>query len=195
MAGVIEKAPGKDDVVCHYLPHRPVVKTHGTTKIRPVFNASACKKGYPSLNQCLETSPNLIELIPSSLNRFREGEIGIVADIKKVFLQITVNETDRDYLRFFWVVNNEIVIFRHCRVVFGLACSPFLLAAILELYLSSYLEYAGKVRSTAEKLKQSFYVDNCLTSANSDREVKEFIQEAIDYDGGRFRVTEMESLG
>ncbi|KYM96053.1 hypothetical protein ALC62_13304 [Cyphomyrmex costatus] len=33
--GVIEKVPGEGSVLGHYLPHRPVVKTHGTTKIRP----------------------------------------------------------------------------------------------------------------------------------------------------------------
>ena len=36
---------------CHCLPHRPVFKSYGSTKIRPVFDASAQKKGYPSLNQ------------------------------------------------------------------------------------------------------------------------------------------------
>ncbi|XP_072389317.1 uncharacterized protein [Diabrotica undecimpunctata] len=39
----------------HYLPHRPVIKPSSiTTKIRPVFDASAREKDSPSLNQCLE---------------------------------------------------------------------------------------------------------------------------------------------
>ncbi|KAJ8969022.1 hypothetical protein NQ317_012213 [Molorchus minor] len=37
----------------HYLPHRPVTKEHSTTKIRPVFDASARDKDRP-LNHCLE---------------------------------------------------------------------------------------------------------------------------------------------
>ena len=37
----------------HYLPHRPVVKESGTTRVRPVFDASARERGQPSLNQCL----------------------------------------------------------------------------------------------------------------------------------------------
>jgi len=40
----------------HYLPHRPVVKESGTTKVRPVFDASARERGQPSLNQCLENA-------------------------------------------------------------------------------------------------------------------------------------------
>ncbi|XP_077280520.1 uncharacterized protein LOC143907553 [Temnothorax americanus] len=49
--GIIERVPDKEvNDLGHYLPHRPVVKTHGTTKIRPVLDASVCNKGYPSLN-------------------------------------------------------------------------------------------------------------------------------------------------
>ncbi|UYV75046.1 hypothetical protein LAZ67_12002228 [Cordylochernes scorpioides] len=46
--------------------------------------------------------PNLIEMIPNLMLRFRIGKFGVVADIKKAFLQIEVNERDRDYLRFLW---------------------------------------------------------------------------------------------
>lgn len=173
--GIIERVPdGEVDKLGHYLPHRPVVKMHSTTKIRPVFDASACNKGYPSLNQCLEKGPNLIELVPSALNKFREGEIGVVSDIKKAFLQIVISKADRDYLRFFWIVNNEIVIFRHRRVVFGLTCSPFLLAAIIELHLSNVDENPELIG----KLKGSFYVDNCVTSVNSEDELRMFREEA-----------------
>ncbi|GBM29544.1 hypothetical protein AVEN_129401-1 [Araneus ventricosus] len=43
----------------HYLPHRPVVKQQGTTKVRPVFDTSARQVGSPSLNQCLESGRRL----------------------------------------------------------------------------------------------------------------------------------------
>ncbi|XP_050315273.1 uncharacterized protein LOC126749610, partial [Anthonomus grandis grandis] len=71
--GVIELVPDSDDNLGHYLPHRPVIKSSSncTTKIRPVFDASAKVKGKVSLNQCLEKGPNLIELIPEILTRFR----------------------------------------------------------------------------------------------------------------------------
>ncbi|UYV84450.1 hypothetical protein LAZ67_X002223 [Cordylochernes scorpioides] len=76
---------------CNYLPHRPVLKVSHTTPIRPVFDASCKKKGLPSLNQCLENGDNLIELIPDLLLRFRLGRYGIIADIRKAFLQIQPN--------------------------------------------------------------------------------------------------------
>ncbi|GBM23887.1 hypothetical protein AVEN_208517-1 [Araneus ventricosus] len=64
-------------------------------KIRPVFDASAKTPNHPSLNDCLETRLNLIETIPSVLARFRLHKIGVISDIKRAFLQISLNKRDR----------------------------------------------------------------------------------------------------
>ncbi|GFU94161.1 integrase catalytic domain-containing protein [Trichonephila clavipes] len=66
-------------------------------------------------------------------------------------------------------------IFRHSRLVFGLTCSPFLLAAVLNYHLEETKEYFP---DTSEKLKNSFYVDNCVTSVCDAEELSHFIQEA-----------------
>ncbi|UYV72138.1 hypothetical protein LAZ67_9001944 [Cordylochernes scorpioides] len=123
---------------CSYLPHRPVLKDSHTTPIRPVFDASCKKKGLSSLNQCLEKGDNLIELIPDLLLRFRLGKYGIIADMRKAFLQIQVREEDREFLRFLWWKKDQktLKFYRHCRVVFGLTSSPFLLAATIKYHLS-----------------------------------------------------------
>ncbi|GBM45056.1 hypothetical protein AVEN_98899-1 [Araneus ventricosus] len=89
-----------DNLICTYLPHRAVIKENSTTKIRPVFGASAKQKNRSSLNSCLEEGPNLVELIPSILNIFRFGAFGVIADIMKALLQISIDDKDRDYLRF-----------------------------------------------------------------------------------------------
>ena len=124
--GIIELVPTCDlDKNSHYLPHRPVLKeNNATTRIRPVFDASAKGKYSPSLNDCLERGRNMIEQIPSVMLRFREGKFGAIADIAKAFLQISINPKDRDYLRFLWYGNedrNEIIEYRHRRVVFVVA--------------------------------------------------------------------------
>ncbi|GFX28544.1 DUF1758 domain-containing protein [Trichonephila clavipes] len=84
---IIERVPDLElNKECHYLAHRPVIKLDSqTTKIRPVFDASASEKGKPSLNECLLKGTNLIELIPDILDRFRMYPIGISADIEKAF--------------------------------------------------------------------------------------------------------------
>ncbi|GFW35564.1 uncharacterized protein TNCV_2462061 [Trichonephila clavipes] len=72
---IIEKVESHQEIdEEHYLPHRPVFKENSTTKVRPVFDGSAKEKNSPSINDCLEKGPNLIELIPSLINRFRFGK-------------------------------------------------------------------------------------------------------------------------
>ncbi|GFX95794.1 CCHC-type domain-containing protein [Trichonephila clavipes] len=91
--GVIEEIPGKElPVGTHYLPHRPVIKETSSMKIRPVFDASAKINNHPSLNDCLETGNNLIESVPAILARFRLKPIGVISDIRRAFLQISLHE-------------------------------------------------------------------------------------------------------
>ncbi|UYV60209.1 hypothetical protein LAZ67_1000406 [Cordylochernes scorpioides] len=172
--GIIEKVPAEQhDAEAFYLPHRPVVKlSSGTTPIRPVFDASSKVYRSPSLNDCLEKGPNLIEMIPNLMLRFRNGKFGVVADIKKAFLQIEVNERDRDYLRFLWYSQNreKTEVFRHRRVVFGVNCSSFILGAVIEYHLSNV---RPEHKPLAQRLQKSFYVDNLVTSVNSFEELQD----------------------
>lgn len=101
--GIIEKVPAFEVTKKgYYLSHRLVIKKEGTTKIRPVFDASAESKDSSLLNQCLETGPKFIEFIPTLLHRFREIKIGVTADITKTFLQINISSAEKDVLRFLW---------------------------------------------------------------------------------------------
>ncbi|GFX50307.1 uncharacterized protein TNCV_338421 [Trichonephila clavipes] len=172
---IIERVPEVElNNECHYLPHRPVIKLgSATTKIRPVFDASAREKGKPSLNDCLYKGVNLIELIPDILDRFRIYPVGIVADIEKAFLMLSVAPKDRDYLRFFFPCNGKQLVYRHCRVVFGVSSSPYLLnASIMHLLENCNSE----CKEVAQKLKSSFYVDNCVTGVFSADEIEIFIE-------------------
>ncbi|GFV84465.1 DUF1758 domain-containing protein [Trichonephila clavipes] len=101
--GIIEEVP-KNEVRCYgnYLPHRAVIKLSGSTSpICLVFDASARLANYPSLNRSLACGPNLIELIPDIL-QFREREFGVIADIRKAFLQKNIRKEDRDFIRLLW---------------------------------------------------------------------------------------------
>lgn len=168
----------------HYLPHRPVVKEGSTTRIRPVFDASAKEQGGPSLNQCLEKGPNLIELIPDILIRFRQNKIGVTADIRKAFLQISVHPNDRDFVRFLWVDSDgHEKIYRHRRVIFGVNSSPFLLGATIEYHISQAINKCKKNDKaysieTLSRLADSFYVDNCVASVPNTNTLENFIRES-----------------
>ncbi|GFS77842.1 integrase catalytic domain-containing protein [Trichonephila clavipes] len=167
---IIERVPEVElNNECHYLPHRPVIKLDSaTTKIRPVFNASAREKGKPSLNDCLYKGVNLIELILDILDRFRIYPVRIVADIEKAFLMLSVAPKDRLSHRFFSPCNEKQLVNRHCRVVFGMSSSPYLLnASIMHLLENCNSE----CKEVAQKLKSSFYVDNCVTGVFSSDEI------------------------
>ncbi|XP_021947712.1 uncharacterized protein LOC110845573 [Folsomia candida] len=175
------------EVGVHYLPHHAVFKPQSlTTPVRPVFDAS-CKTGRnPSLNDCLEKGPNNLELIPSLIQRFREKKIGVIADIRKAFQMVGVDEIDRNYLRFLWwedYAAKKVQVFRHKRVVFGVNSSPFLLGAVISLHLNGVADGAtdgttdgvtDTRKEIAQKLLTSLYVDNCVTSVNSKSEFEEF---------------------
>ncbi|GBN73237.1 hypothetical protein AVEN_155507-1 [Araneus ventricosus] len=76
--GIIEEVDPMQEIKQgqHFLPHHPVFKENSTTKVRPVFDGSAKERNTPSINDCLEKGPNLVELIPSLMNRFRVGKYG-----------------------------------------------------------------------------------------------------------------------
>ena len=76
----------------------------------------------PSLNDCLEVGPPLQPLIFDILLRNRMNKYCILADIQKAFLQIRLNEKDRDAQRLVWYNNlqeRKIVELRFTRVILG----------------------------------------------------------------------------
>ena len=167
--GIIERVPS-DEVAretgqVHYLPHRPVIRNDKqTTKIRAVFDAS-CKVSGPSLNECLYSGPNLIAKIFDILLRFRLNKIGILADIKQAFLNVGIDAKHRDYLRFLWydlqTEDEQVVIYRFLRVVFGITSSPFLLNGTIRHHLSKYLE-----KEIAQRVIDDLYVDDLVSGCN-----------------------------
>ncbi|UYV82490.1 hypothetical protein LAZ67_21002496 [Cordylochernes scorpioides] len=156
--------------IWHVLSHHGVIKPESqSTPVRPVFNASFRTKGNPSLNDCLEVGLNMLENIPDIITRFRLGPVAVTSDIRKAFLQIEVAEEDRNYLQFWWYKNQKLEekqMYRHCRVVFGVSSSPFLLAA-----------------KTIDILRRSMYVDNCVASVGSKEDALKFKEESVEIFG------------
>ena len=99
-----------------------------------------------SLNECLHRGPIALPNMCGVLIRFRLYLIAVLADIEKAFLQIGVQEQDRNVMRFLWYadptrpekVEGNLSTYRFCRVPFGLICSPFLLEGTLRFHLGSY---------------------------------------------------------
>ena len=123
----------------------------------------------------------MLTLIPSLLINFRKSKIGVISDIRKAFLQISLHPSDRDFLKFLWYDKDKrLWVNRHVRVVFGVTCSPFLLNAVIKHHLNTLLEdkRINLPEDTILKLRNSFYVDNCGSSVDTQEELQEFIKEA-----------------
>ena len=110
------------------MPHHPVIKRgRSTTKVRVVYDGSArFSESHLSLNDCLQTGPNLIPKLFDILICFRGYRIALTADIEKAFLMIGIHKSDRDMLHFLWFADphkedSEILQLRFTRLVFGLS--------------------------------------------------------------------------
>ena len=105
------------------------------------------------------------------LLRFRLNKITMVADFEKAFLQIRLQDDAKDVTRFFWLkdrdkleVENNIQMYRFCRVPFGIISSPFLLAATIDHHLKNCNN------DVSETIRKNIYVDNVTTGTQSCQE-------------------------
>ncbi|VDI04630.1 Hypothetical predicted protein [Mytilus galloprovincialis] len=136
----------------------------------------------PSLNECLYRGPVLLNNLCGIFMRFRLHKIAMVADIEKAFLQVGLQEDDRDVTRFMWlkdcantyVERQNIQEYRFCRVPFGVISSPFLLAATIEHHVDMYNT------PIAEKIKNNIYVDNLISGCESVPEALKFYSDTKD---------------
>ena len=148
-----------------YLPHQAVYKASCTPpKFRRVHDGAARPhKGAYSLNDCLETGPNLTSNILHILLGFRKNEFGAVADIEKAFPQIAIYLKHRDALRCLWIENGVVNVYRFARLPFGLSSSPYLLAATLRKHLKD----DDIDEQTMKNFISSIYVDDSVWSESS----------------------------
>lgn len=179
--GYIGEADAGYDGVCTYLPHRPVIKTEAkTTKIRPVFDGSAHQQNKPSINDLLETGPNLNPEILAVLLRFRQNKIAWTADIAQAFLQIGIQHEHDQLIRFLWIEDPDqepatVKEYRWRRVPFGLSCSPFILRAVI---LKCLEEHQTIFPELTEQLEHQLYVDDWLGGADNISKVLLLIKQA-----------------
>ena len=157
-----------------YLPHRPVVKEQSkTTKVRPVFDGSAKGFNGVSLNDCLETGPNLLPNLLEVLLRFRRWKYAVTGDVTKAFLQVSIKESDRNALQFLWIDEGVIKTMAFNRVPFGTKSSPFLLNATIKHHLENYPQ-----TPTVLELKDNMYVDDLLSGADTINDACQLIKES-----------------
>ena len=117
------------------------------------------------------------------LLKFRTHRVAFTADIEKAFLQIELNNQDRDATRFLWLkdtnksVNSadNLEAYRFCRVLFGAAPSPFLLNATIRYHLNENDNWIMK------DLTENMYMDNVVTGTNCHDKALEYYSLSRNY--------------
>lgn len=160
----------------HYLPHRPVIRSDKeTTKVRPVFDASAKEKGGKSLNDCLYSGPCLLQRLSDIILRFCMKPIAIVADIKQAFLNIEIKEEHKNFLRFLFVDRNDsLVKFRFNRGIFGVNSLPFLMCATIKLHMNAEKTNNTDLIARIDQFLRDLYMDDVATAVDTVEEGVEF---------------------
>ena len=153
-----------------YLPMHAVHKEHSTTtKIRAVFDASAKSTTGVSLNDTLLVGPTVHPPLIDVLLRFRSHKIALIADVSKMYRAVELKQSDRDLHRFVWrsKPTDTLTDYRMTRVTFGVSASSF--AANMAVKQNA-IDYATEYPQAAQVVYDSFYVDDCLTGADSVEE-------------------------
>ena len=157
--GILETIP---DQLCgnqvHYIPHHAVFKENAdTTKMRIVHDCSSKESNdVPLLHDSLKTGPPLQPKLSDILlcNRFKR--FFSTSDVQNVFLQIRIDDRDRDVQRILWYDNLEdrlIKEFPCSKVIFGASASPCILGATIKRHLE---QYKGEYSDTINTLKKGY---------------------------------------
>ncbi|KAK6743851.1 hypothetical protein RB195_010885 [Necator americanus] len=163
--GIIEEVAEdlivEEGEVVDYLAHQAVVTPHKeTTKLRVVFDASAHLSKSRSLNDVLYQGPVILPKMWDILLRFRFGDVAIISDVEKAFLQVRLHPKDRNAARFMW---SDL----------GLNCSPFLLAGTIVHHLRTHVE-----DQLAKEIEDNTYVDNLIVTKRSSDEGLRFYNDS-----------------
>jgi transposase InsO family protein len=158
-----------------YLPHFAVINPNKPGKIRVVFDAAA-RFGGTSLNDHLLTGPDILSMLLGNILRFREGRIGVAADIREMFLRIKITPQDQMSQLFLWRESPEMdpQEFKLSSMMFGARCSPasaqYVRNRVAEGALATYPE-------AAEAIMTRFYMDDYLNSHHTEDESSEMVEQ------------------
>ena len=156
-----------------YLPHFGVVREdRQTTKVRVVYDAAAKYRGK-CLNDEMFAGPKLQLDILDILIAFRRGAIALVGDIKEMFCQVAMAESDQKYHRILWRDLDETVdikVYEAKRLIFGDRSSPFLAQLVIRVHAK---KHESEYPLAADVCSRFIYMDDAMRSLDSVELVKE----------------------
>lgn len=160
-----------------YLPHFGVDNPN-KKKLRLVFDAAA-KCNNMSLNDFLLQGPDLLQSLYGIMFRFRENRIGLIGDIKDMFLRIKINSTDQTALRFLWKEKDCDVINKYAMtsLIFGANCSPFIAQFINQTKNAS--RFLDQMPEAVHAIKNNQYMDDYIDSFADENVARKMVKEVL----------------
>ena len=159
----------KDPCKVFYLPMHVVYKSSSTTtKVRPVFDASAKSSTGESLNDTLLVGPTVHPLLIDVLLQFRWHRIALTADVSKMYRAVELVKSDQDFHHFVWrsEPDGSLKDYQMTRATFGVSASCF--AANMAVKQNA-IDLSHVYPLAAEAVEKSFYVDDGLTGADDTK--------------------------
>lgn len=152
-----------------YLPIFPVFNPKKPEKFRVVWDAAAMVNKV-SLNEMLLAGPDLLKPLPDILRRFREKQIAIVGDMKEMFHQVRVIDSDVHTQRFLWRDGNSNKapeVFVILVLTFGGKNSP---CSAQYVKNKNAMEYSNEFPRAVDAILNSHYQDDMLDSFDTIEE-------------------------
>ncbi|XP_041975763.1 uncharacterized protein LOC121730689 [Aricia agestis] len=165
----------------YVIPHHAVVRGDKlTTKVRMVLNASMKTSSGISLNDILHTGRNLQSDLFRIILNFRLFPVAVSADIRQMFLQVTVKESFRQYQRILYRFNSNepIQLYQFNRVTFGMTCSPYLAMRVIRQLMND--ERSRFPIAVAALEKDAIYTDDVALSFRNTAEAITASKQLID---------------
>ncbi|KAL0871500.1 hypothetical protein ABMA27_005218 [Loxostege sticticalis] len=161
-----------------YLPHFGVVNPNKPGKLRVVHDAAARSQGV-SLNSLLLTGPDLLPSLLNIIYRFREGKIGMIADVKEMFPLVKIRPEDRDAQRFLWRDSPDLPLstYRMSSMIFGAASSPF---TALYLKNKNAEEFRDLYPEAAHAIVEDTYMDDFIGSLEGLDEATQLARDIVE---------------
>ncbi|XP_036345954.1 uncharacterized protein LOC118755212 [Rhagoletis pomonella] len=166
------------DLNVWYLPHFAVFNPHKPEKIRIVFDASASVANV-SLNSALLKGPEQAQSLIRILLQFRQGRIGVSADIREMFSQIKIRQNDQHAQRFLWRDGDQsrpIEEYAMTSLIFGAVCSPCIAEYIKN---KNAKEFRAQFPDAVSTIINKHYVDDLVASFNEPEEAVRICQEIV----------------
>ncbi|XP_062714292.1 uncharacterized protein LOC134291044 [Aedes albopictus] len=161
-----------------FLPLGAVVNPKKPSKVRLIWDASAKVDGI-SLNDMLLKGPDQLASLPGVIFRFRQHRVAVVGDIKQMFHQIFIKNSDRYAHCFLWSpkAQKKPDVFVMNVATFGSTSSPATAQFVKNVNAQRFSEEFPRA---VEGIVYNHYVDDYLDSFPDEDEAKRVAGEVRD---------------